>query len=127
MRWHPLVWEKLYDLELTHKHQVKVNRIAQVAVELGLTFLMPLNYEVRERILGVKGTKPFTFDQQEKIREDVRRVLERHGHAALLSPTATRLTVAEKSALKELATKNKTTMSALARQALQRILATEAT
>jgi len=56
----------------------------------------------------------------------LRRQLERRSHSRLLSPTATRLTISEKSALKELARKNKTTMSAIQRDVLQRILAAEA-
>jgi hypothetical protein len=45
-----------------------------------------------------------------------------HLHAV----TATRLTMAEKQALRELAEKSKTTMSQLQRQVLERILAKEA-
>jgi hypothetical protein len=73
------------------------------------------------------GLRRLFAESWEKIRElpALRRQLERRSHSRLLSPTATRLTVSEKSALRELARKSKTTMSAIQRDVLQRILAAE--
>ena len=71
MRWHPLIWERLFSLEVDHKHGVKVNRIAQVAVEWGLQFIASLSHELQERILGVKGAKPLTLEEQERLRKEL--------------------------------------------------------
>lgn len=71
MRWHPLTWSGLYDLEQAHDKKVKVNKIAQVCVEWGLTFLRSLSHELQQRILGVKGVKPLTVQEQEKLRQEL--------------------------------------------------------
>jgi len=71
MRWHPLIWERLFGLQAAHEHEVKVNRIAQVAVEWGLDFLGSLSVELQKRILGVKGATPLTLEEQEKLREEL--------------------------------------------------------
>lgn len=56
----------------------------------------------------------------------LKRQYERRSHGHLTSPTATRLTVAENRAFREFATKKNTTMSALQRDLVRRLLATEA-
>lgn len=71
MRWHPLIWERLFGLQSAHKNQVKVNRVAQVAVEWGLDFLGTLSLELQERILGVKGAKPLTLEEAENLRKEL--------------------------------------------------------
>jgi len=71
MRWHPLTWSSLYDLEQVHSRKVKVNHIAQVAVEWGLQFIASLSHDLQERVLGVKGTKPLTSEEQEKLSKEL--------------------------------------------------------
>jgi hypothetical protein len=71
MRWHPLIWERLFGLQAAHHHQVKVNRVAQVAVEWGLDFLGTLSLELQARILGVRGAKPLTLEEAEALRKEL--------------------------------------------------------
>ena len=74
---------------------------------------------------GLRRIFQSTWAEAQKL-PALRRQIEKRGHGHLVSPTATRLTAREKDALRDLAKKHGTTMSAIQRQVLQRILATEA-
>lgn len=56
----------------------------------------------------------------------LKREMEKRAHGRLISVTATRITIPERNALGNLANEKHTTVSAIHRQALRRILATEA-
>jgi hypothetical protein len=71
MRWPPGTWARLGDLQVQQHHKVKVNRIAKVAVEWGLAFLETLSPQLRSRILGVKGERPLTFEEQQRLRTEL--------------------------------------------------------
>ena len=71
MRWRWTTWDQLNQLESQHGYNVKVNRIAEVAVVWGLAFLGTLSSALQARVLGIKGVKPLTFDEQEKLRSEL--------------------------------------------------------
>jgi len=71
MRWRPSTWDQLNEVETEHRYKVKVNRIAEVAVNWGLAFLRTLSSPLQQRVLGIKGVKPLTFDEQEKLRSEL--------------------------------------------------------
>jgi hypothetical protein len=117
MRWHPMIWERLFSLQVDHKHGVKVNRIAQVAVEWGLQFIASLSHELQERVLGVKGAKSLTLEEQEKLRKELETKLgSLAGKFRFDDRLAFQLPRPMKQLIREEAERNRTTMSAIMRE-----------
>ena len=117
MRWHPLIWERLFGLQAAHKHKVKVNRVAQVAVEWGLDFVGSFSHELQERILGVKGATPLTLEEQEKLRQELNMKLGAlAGKFRFDDRLAFALPRSMKQVIREEAEGAGTTMSAIARK-----------
>jgi hypothetical protein len=117
MRWHPLIWERLFGLQAAHEHKVKVNRIAQVAVEWGLDFVGSLSHQLQERILGVKGAKPLTLEEQANLRKELNEKLGGlAGKFRLDDRLAFALPRSVKQLIREEADRADTTMSAIARK-----------
>jgi hypothetical protein len=117
MRWHPLIWERLFGLQAAHHHNVKVNRIAQVAVEWGLDFIGSLSLDLQKRILGVKGTLPLTLEEQERLRQELNVKLGAlAGKFRFDDRLAFALPRSMKSLIREEAEAAGTTMSAIARK-----------
>lgn len=89
---------------------------------------------VRVLQIGLEALAPFEGKALATVIKDpwelarqlpaLRRQMEKRSHGLLVAPTATRLTMREKIALRTFAEKNNTTMSGIQRTALQRILAT---
>jgi hypothetical protein len=117
MRWHPLIWSRLFDLQAEHDDNVKVNRIAQVAVEWGLDFVGSLSHELQKRILGVKGATPLTLEEQEKLRQELNVKLGAlAGKFRFDDRLAFALPRSMKQVIREEAERADTTMSAIARK-----------
>lgn len=97
---------------------ISENKVIVRLLQIGVEDLRPFDDAGLKRILA----QPWHFAR--KIPALSRQMRKRDwGH--LHAVTATRLTMAEKQTLRELAEKSKTTMSQLQRQVLERILAKE--
>lgn len=115
-RWHYRVFDDLYEMEADRNHKVTVNRIASVAIEWGLAFLRTLSPQLQDRVLGVKGVKPLTFVEQEKLRNELNTKLgSMVGQFRLDDRLAFALPKPAKELLREEAKKGNTTMSKIAR------------
>ena len=125
MRWPPNTWAVLGDLQVQHHHKVKVNRIAKVAVEWGLAFLETLSPQLRSRILGVKGERPLTFEEQQRLRVELETKLGNlAGTFRLNDRLAFALPAPAKQLIRQEAQRSHVSMSVIARR---RIILQEAT
>lgn len=116
MRWHPLIWAQLYDMEAAHKRRVRVNKIAAVAVEWGLEFLRSCSDPLQKRILGVEGL-PLTLEEMENLRKELDAKLGvLAGKRRLDSVLAFRLPRPVKEAIREEAERRDISMSAIAQE-----------
>ena len=117
MRWKSMTWDRLYEMEYDHKRRVKVNRIAEVAVNWGLAFLRTLDPHIRGRILGEKGEKPLTVEERDKLRSDLeRRLGTQAGAFRLDNRLAFALPTPAKQLIREEAERSHLSMSAIARR-----------
>jgi hypothetical protein len=117
MRWKSMTWDRLYEMEHDHKGKVKVNRIAEVAVNWGLAFLRTLDPQLRGRILGGKGEKALTFEERDKLRSDLeRRLGTKAGAFRLDNRLAFALPTPAKQLIREEAERAQVSMSAIARK-----------
>jgi hypothetical protein len=117
MRWKRMTWDRLYEMEYDHKRRVKVNRIAEVAVNWGLAFLRTLDPHIRGRILGEKGEKPLTVEERDKLRSDLERKLGTQAGAFRLDNRLTfALPTPAKQLIREEAERSHLSMSAIARR-----------
>jgi len=117
MRWKTSTWDQLYDIESQHNHKVKVNRIAEVAVTWGLAFLRTLSPQLSARILRVKGVKPLTFEEQQKLRAELDNKLgSLAGSFRMNDRLAFALPTPAKQLIREEAERSHVTMSAIARR-----------
>jgi hypothetical protein len=108
-----------------HDRRVKVNRLAEVAVNWGLAFLRTLNPHLRARILGAKGEKPLTMEERDRLRNDLeRRLGTQAGAFRLDNRLAFALPTPAKQLIREEAERARMSMSAIARR---RILLEETT
>ena len=97
---------------------IRENRAIRRLLQIGREDLAPFDDAGVKRIL----TEPW---QVAKKIPALSRQMKKRDHGNLYAVTAARLSSAEKQALRDFARKNKTTMSALQRQAIERILAKE--
>lgn len=110
-------------MESQHNRRVKVNRIAEVAVSWGLAFLRTLSPQLSARILGVKGERPLTFAEEQKVRAELDRKLGTlTGAFRLNDRLAFALPFPAKEIIRDQARRSKSSMSAIARS---RILSAE--
>ena len=117
MRWKKSTWDQLYDVESQHDHEVKVNRIAEVAVTWGLAFLRTLSPQLSARILRVKGEKPLTFEEQQRLRAELNSKLgSLAGSFRMNDRLAFALPTPAKQLIREEAARSHLTMSAIARR-----------
>jgi hypothetical protein len=98
--------------------KISENKVIIRLLQIGFENLNPFDDSGVKRIL----TEPW---QVAKKIPALSRQIRKRDHGNLYAVTAARLSSAEKQALRDLARKNKTTMSALQRQAIERILAKE--
>ncbi len=70
-RWKGTTWEKLHLLESEHNYLVKTNKIAEIAVNLGITHLQALSPQLQARILEVNGEKPLSFQEEQQLRSEL--------------------------------------------------------
>jgi hypothetical protein len=111
-----MTWDRLYEMEHDHK-KVKVNRIAEVAVNWGLAFLRTLDPHLRGRILGEKGEKPLTVEERDKLRSDLERRLGTQAGAFRLDNRLDfALPTPAKQLIREEAKRAQVSMSAIARK-----------
>ena len=104
----------------------RYSRLAKISENKVIVRLLQIAFENLNPFddAGVKRILTEPWQVAKKIPALSRQIRKRdHGH--LHAVTAARLSSAEKQALRDLARKNKTTMSALQRQAIERILAKE--
>ena len=117
VRWKNKLWDELYQVESEARHQVKPNRIAEIAVHYGLVFLQSLDPLLRARVLGVKAGGSFTFQEEQKLHAELKRKL---GSAVGQFRFDDRLSFAlprsAKDVIREEAERSKSTMSAVARR-----------
>ena len=112
----PAVANFVWDLHTITK--LNRNKVVIRLLEIAKQDLAPFDESGLRNIL----TSPWNLVQDLPA---LKRQLERRSHGHLSSPTATRLTVAENRAFREFAMKKNTTMSALQRDLVRRLLATE--
>jgi hypothetical protein len=105
---------RAYDLA-----KISENKVVLRLMDIGIECLRPFDDAGLRRIL----TEPWHVVKKIPA---LSRQIRKRDHGNLYAVTAARLSSAEKQALRDLARKNKTTMSALQRQAIERILAKEA-
>jgi len=116
-RWKRRTFDALYEMEYDHKRRVKVNRIAEVAVNWGLAFLRTLDPRLRGRILGEKGEKPLTAEERDRLRSDLeRRLGAQAGAFRLDNRLAFALPTPAKQLIREEAERAQVSMSAIARK-----------
>lgn len=72
-RWRPRTFTELY--ELSTDTGVSVNHVAQVAANWGLVFLRSVDPRARNRLLGVKGTKPLTSAELDEYKDRTIQIL----------------------------------------------------
>jgi hypothetical protein len=105
---------RAYDLA-----KISENKVILRLIDIAIESLRPFDDSGLRRIL----TEPWHLAKKIPA---LSRQMKKRDHSNLYAVTAARLSSAEKQALRDLARKNKTTMSALQRQAIERILAKEA-
>lgn len=108
-----------YVYTLARAAHVSENQVYQRLLQIGRQDLAP--FEGKALVAVIRD--PWEAVQQLPA---LKRQLEKRSHGILAAPTATRLTVAENQAFRQFATRKKTTRSALQRDLVRRLLATEA-
>lgn len=98
--------------------KISENKVVLRLMDIGIECLRPFDDAGLRRIL----TEPWHVVKKIPA---LSRQIRKRDHGNLYAVTAARLSSAEKQALRDLARKNKTMMSALQRQAIERILAKE--
>jgi hypothetical protein len=104
-------------MEMELGRAVSVNRIAKVSLEWGLTFLETLSPQLRSRILGVKGERPLTFDEHQKLRTELENKLGNLAGAFRLNERlAFALPAPAKQMIRQEAERSHVSMSVIARR-----------